>query len=406
MKRPNFTWFLGGTTLTNAAQWIQGVTLNWLIFDITSSGTILGLLNLVRSFATVGLAPIAGVAIDKIDRKKLLYVTSTWLLIITLAFGLALLGNPKIILLLFLFSFLGGVAQAISNPLRQTLVFSVLPRHLVPTGVALVQTGWAVMRSIGPALGGYLILWVGPAGNFFVQAGAYALVLLTILKLNLPFAQQETESTGSKDSLLEGWKYVKSHRDTRNFILMSMMLPLLIIPNFNALPPIYAKNVFNGGPDTLGLLLSAIGVGGIVGGIFVASLGKFKRRGLLQIIALLLISVAFFGVSLSTHLATTMIFMAIAGFCEIIFITSNTTLIQLSIPDEVRGRVMGIVTLRAGITPLGGVFAGFSADLIGPRYTTMVFAALIALIAIAILVSSPHIRNHTIEVDTHQEETS
>lgn len=400
LQDSNFAWYLGGTTLTNAAQWIQGVTLNWLIYDTTSSGTVLGLLNLVRSFATVGLAPVAGIAIDKINRRKLLFATSTWLFIITFAFGLAILNQPNLIWPLFAFSFLGGVAQAVSNPLRQTVVFSILPRHLIPNGVALVQTGWAVMRSIGPALGGYLILWVGPAGNFFVQAGAYVLVLMTLLKLQLPYEQQSsTSSKQSSEGMGAGFKYLVEHPQTLAFMLLSMMLPLLIIPNFNAMPPIYAKDVFNGGPDTLGWILSAVGVGGIIGGIFIASLGRFRRRGLLQIIALFMISGAFFGVSLSKQLWTSMLFMGIAGFCEIIFITSNTTLIQLAIPDEVRGRVMGIATLRSGLSPVGGVIAGLSADHLGPQHTTMAFASVIAIIALLLLIAAPSIRDHKIDID-------
>ena len=169
------------------------MTLSWLVYDLTSSGAMLGTLNLVRSIATVGLAPVAGVAIDRFPRRGLLYATSIWLFAISFAFGLVLLGNPAIVWPLFLFSFLGGIGQAVSMPLRQTVVFSVAPRSMAPSAVALVQTGWAVMRSIGPAIGGFLILWVGPAGNFFVQAGAYALVTLTIIKLHLPYEKPDVE---------------------------------------------------------------------------------------------------------------------------------------------------------------------------------------------------------------------
>jgi MFS family permease len=186
LRVPSFAWFLGGTTLSDAAQWIQQVTLSWLVYDLTSSGAMLGTLNLVRSAAMFGLAPIAGVAIDQLSHRKLLYATSAWLFAISFGFGMMLLGNPSVVWPLFLFSFLGGVGQAVSRPLRQTVVFSIVPKAMAPSAVALVQTGWAVMRSIGPAIGGFLLLWFGPAGNFFVQAGAYALVALTIFKLHLP----------------------------------------------------------------------------------------------------------------------------------------------------------------------------------------------------------------------------
>ncbi len=152
--------------------------------------------------------------------------------------------------------------------------------------MALVQTGWAVMRSLGPAIGGFLILWVGPHGNFFVQAGAYALVALSILKLNFPPERSHMSAGNTRNNFMEGLRYVAKEPTTRAFLLMGWVLPLFIIPNYSALPPIYAKDVFGGGPDTLGALLSAVGIGGIGGGFVSAALSRFERRGLIQIGAL------------------------------------------------------------------------------------------------------------------------
>lgn len=394
LRIPSFTWFLAGTTLSNAGQWIQQVTLSWLIYDITSSGAMLGTLNLVRSLATIGLAPVAGVAIDRFSQRKLLYIAALWLCAISVGFGVALLGNPQVVWPLFLFSFLGGIGQAVSMPLRQTVVFAVVPRHLAPTGVALVQTGWAVMRSLGPAFGGFLILWFGPAGNFFVQGLAYALVAVTVFKLTLPDDHVTTAKPKARGSLREGWDYVVSQPTTRAFVFMSWVLPLFIIPNFNALPPIYAKDVFGGGPDTLGILLSAVGVGGIVGGFVTASLGKQERRGVLQLVALLLLSLSLIGVALTTIFWLAVFCMGLAGFFEMIYLTTNMTLIQLSIPDELRGRVTGIVSLRSGLMPVGAFIAGIGADFVGPRVMTMLLAGIAGVIAILAYLLSPTIREY------------
>jgi MFS transporter, DHA1 family, staphyloferrin A biosynthesis exporter len=394
LRESNFAWFLSGTIFSNAAQWIQNVTLSWMIYDLTSSGAMLGTLNLVRSIATVGLAPLAGIAIDRLPRRGLLYAVSTWLFALSFAFGLVLVGNPILVWPLFLFSFLGGIGQAVSMPLRQTVVFSVAPRALMPSAVAIVQTGWAIMRSIGPAIGGFLILWVGPAGNFFVQAGAYALVALTIIKLRLPYENQDVAKAKSRGSSREGWAYIAANPTTQAFLLMSLLLPVLIIPNFNALPPIYAKDIYAGGPDTLGLLLSAIGIGGIAGGIVTTLLGKLERRGVLQLGSLLLLSLSLIGFAMSTKLQPALTYMILAGFFEMIFITTNSTLLQLSIPDSVRGRVMGIASLRSGLMPVGAFVAGIGADLIGPRPMTLIFSGLLIAITLIIFLTSPLIRNY------------
>lgn len=399
LRIPNFSWFLSGVSLTNAANWIQQVTLNWLVYEFSASGAMLGTLNLVRSIATVGLAPIAGVAIDRFSQRKLLHASNTWLLAISLGFGLAYLGKPGLVWPLFLFSFLGGIGQAFNTPLQQTVVISIIPKKMASSAISLVQTGWAVMRSIGPAIGGFLLIWFGPAGNFFIQAGAYALVAVTIFKLRLPVQEKVVETINSKVSFKEGWSYVVSHPTTLTFVLLSWVLPIFIIPNFNALPPIYAKDVFKGGPDTLGLLLSAIGIGGIIGGFFATSLGnrRFERRGLLQLGALFLLGLSLIAFAFSQVLWMGLICLSVAGFFEMIYITANMTSLQLSVPDEIRGRVMGIVSLRSGLTPVGAFIAGIGSDLVGPQMVTVILSGTAAVIALVVLIISPTIRNYRME---------
>ena len=394
LRHPNFAWFLLGTVLSNSAQWIQQVTLSWLVYELTSSGTMLGSLNLVRSIATIGLAPLSGVAIDRLPGRLLLSATNAWLFTISLIFGFVLMMNPTEIWPLFIFALLGGVAQALSMPLNQTLVFTLVPRAVTPSAVALVQTGWAVMRSIGPAIGGFLILWFGPAGNFFVQAIAYLLVALTLLKLHVPAQRVKVSGTSTLNSLREGLRYIAAERTTRAFILMGWVLPLFIIPIFSALPPIYAKDIFVGGPETLGVLLSAVGIGGIIGGFVSASLGQFERRGLIQLASLLLLSLSLMGFAISTHLWMALICFALAGFFEMIYLTTNQTLLQLSIPDELRGRVTGIVSLNAGLFPIGALIGGIGADLVGPRMITLILSSIAAAIAIVVYFASPTIRDY------------
>ena len=394
LRVPGFAWFLLGTTLSNSAQWIQQVTLSWLVYDLTSSGALLGTLNLVRSIATLGLAPVAGVAIDRFPRRALLYATNIWLFTISLVFGLLLVANPTALWPLFLFTFLGGVAQAVSMPLVQTMVFSLVPRPLAPSAVALVQTGWALMRSIGPALGGLLILWVGPAGNFFVQAVAYILVAFTIVKLNLPREPVSRATASARGGFREGWDYIVAEHTTRAFLFMGWVLPLFIIPSFSALPPIYAKDVFAGGPETLGALLSAVGIGGIAGGVVTASLGHLERRGLLQLAALFLLSLTLIGFALSSELWLALVFLVLAGFFEMIYLTTNQTLLQLSIPDALRGRVTGIVSLNAGLMPVGALIAGIGADLVGPQMITILLSGAAGAIAVIVFFASPTIRNY------------
>src|SRR5687768_16685547 len=176
---------------------------------------------------------------------------------------------------------MGGAAQAFDMPLRQTATFDLVPRALAPNAVALVQTGWSLMRSIGPTVGGVLILLFGPAGNFFVQATAHALIALSISRIAFPArpAAAAPSGSGAFANLGAGIAYVARQRTTRTFVLMGWVLPILIIPTFSALPPIYAKDVFRGGPEVLGLLMSSVAIGVIAGRLFTGPLLPYERRG-------------------------------------------------------------------------------------------------------------------------------
>ena len=298
----NFRWLLAGTTLGNAGQWLQQVTVSWLAYDITGSGTILGTVNLVRSVASLSMIPIAGLLIDRLNRRMLMLLTNGWLFIICLILGLALLFSQAHIAYLFVFSLLGGMAMAMNMPIRQVVVFDLVPRAYTPNAMALVQTGWSLMRSFGPAIGGFLILWFGPGGNFLFMSGAYALIAVTILQIQFPPRKSGVATSSPFQNIKEGLKYVAKERVTRTSMLMGTVLPLFIIPIFTILPPIYAKDVFSGESDVLGILLAFVGVGGIFGGIVTASLGRVERRGLVQLASLLLLSLSLIAFAYCTEL--------------------------------------------------------------------------------------------------------
>jgi MFS family permease len=145
----------------------------------------------------------------------------------------------------------------------------------------------------------------------------------------------------------------------------------------------------------LGFLMASVGVGGIAGGFVTASLGYLERRGLLQIASLFLLSLSLIGFAFSAILLISLALLAFAGFFEMVFLTTNQTLIQLSIPDKLRGRVTAVVNLNMALMPLGGLVAGVGSDLLGgPQIITIILAGIAAIIAFIVLLSSPTIRNY------------
>ena len=394
LKLHNFRLLLIGTTLSNAAQWIQQVTLGWLVFDLTGSGAMLGTMNVVRSIATVGLAPFSGYAIDRFSRRTLMLAINAWLLAGSTVLGLLMLAGHREVWFLFVFALYGGIGQTLDMPLRQTVVFVLVPRQLASNAVALIQTGWSIMRSAGPFAAGFLILWLGAGGNFLIQAALYALIAFNTLRITFPPNQASTMRRSVMGNVREGLVYVASQPVTRAFLVMGWMLPLLIVPVYVSLSPIYAKNVFHGGPEVLGLLVGCVGVGGIAGGLFTASISRVDRRGLVQIAALFLTALSLVGFALSADLWLAVFFLTLSGFFELIFLTGNQTLLQLSIPDELRGRITSITTLSAGLAPLGAFSAGAGSDLIGPRAITLILSGIAAAIAVVVYLFVPVVRDY------------
>ena len=396
LRISNFRFLLTGTVITNAAQFIQHVTLNWLVYNLTGSGAMLGYLNLTRAAASLGMVPIAGLLIDRLDRRKLMLIDNCWLFTITLTLGLLLIFGTSHLYYLFIFSFMGGLVQTIDNTLRQVVVFNLVPRRFTPNALALIQTGWGLMRSIGPAIGGFLILWFGPGGNFLVQAGAYVLVMISIYKIQFGKSITGTNHNSPLQNIREGVRYLVKSRATQTFMGMGFVLPLFIVPVFNVLTPIYAKDVFHGGPDTLGLIMAFTGVGGVLGGLFTASLlNRVERRGVIQLTALCILGSLLVGLAFMTTLWHALVLFVAVGFFEMIFLTTNQTLLQLSIPNHLRGRVTAVVNLGIALNPVGGLLAGVGSDLLGgPKPITFILASVAAGIAVLVFIASPTVRNY------------
>ena len=395
LRIPNFRLLLTGHILNQAGGWIQQMTVNWLVYSLTGSGAILGTISVIRATTSLGMIPISGVLIDRVNHRKIMLISNFWSFSITLGIGLILIFSHASISYLLIFVFLGGLTFTIDQTLRQVVIFDLVPRAITPNALALLITGGALMRSFGPAIGGFLIIWFGPGGNFLVQAGLYILIAITIILLRFPVQKSASVQGSPIQNIREGLTYIFKTRVTRVFILMGFILPLFTIPIVTILPPIYAVKVFHGGADVLGILLASIGIGGAVGGVVTASLSRVERRGLVQLFSLFLLSLSLIALAFSTELWVALLFLALSGFFEAIFLTTNQTLLQLSIPDELRGRVTSVIYLTAGLTPIGGLVAGFGSDLLGgPKMITIILAGIAASIAIIVFFVSPTVRNY------------
>jgi MFS family permease len=227
-----------------------------------------------------------------------------------------------------------------------------------------------------------------------LQACIYALIILTVIQLHFPPQKSVETETAVSSNFAQGLNHIIKNPPTRAFVFMGCILRFFIIPVFIVMPAVYAKDIFHGGPQTLGWLLSAIGFGGIIGGLVATSVIKADHRGRVELAAMALLGLSLAGFGFSTQLWMALLFFGLAGFFEMIFLINNQTLQQLSIPDDLRGRVNGIITLGSGLMPLGALVAGIGADMFGPRPTTALMGGAAAVITAIVFLVSPTIRDY------------
>jgi len=396
LRLPNFRLLWTGSVLAYSTQWITQVILSWLIYDLTGSGTILGAIVLIMSAASLCMLPMVGLLVDYFDRRKLLQFEIGCMLVLTLALGLVLVTGHSNVVYLFTFAFLCGLTGAIDQNLRQVLVFDLVPRNQTPGAMALNQTGWSVMRVLGPSMGGFLLIWCGAGGSFLVQAAIFLLISLTVLRMKVPERKRAPIQNSPMQNIKDGLSYLAREPVTRTFTLIGIVMPILVVPVFATLPAIYAVQVFGDGSGrVLGFLMASVGVGGVIGGIAITYLRRMERWGLIQLAAIFLVSLTFIAFALTSTLWIALILMVLSGFFEIIFLTINMTLIQLTIPDNLRSRVTAVISLTWIISPLGSLLAGAGADLFGnPTTITLLMAGAAGLIVIVIWLASPTVRNY------------
>jgi MFS family permease len=390
-----FLWL--GSAFQSAAMWIQLTTMGWLSYDLTGSGGLVGAVSSVGNLSTPFVAPFSGLASDRFSRNLVVAVSQALLFINAVALAAVITLDMLEVWHLFVFAIIGGTLNAFNQPARQTLVFDVVPRAVVPNAVALSNIAFSTMRTVGPMLGGGLIALFGPADNFLVQAFAYLCVAATALMIRVPKRPQAPRTAHFVRDVAEGYKWALSNPQTRILLLMLAIYPTFVIPLHNALMPIFAKDVFHEGPSALGLLLGALGAGGIVGGLFAASLNRVDRRGLLQLNAMFLCSLSQAGFALlgsmtgSVWLGVMMLFLA--GIGGAVFNTTNQTVVQLVAPDHLRGRITSVMQVQPLCMAIGTLSAGAAADIFGAVAVTVTINLMAFGMAFCVLLFSPRMRD-------------
>lgn len=378
--------------LMSAGQWIQQITLGWLLYDLTGSSVLLGALNGLRALPFLVSSPIAGVAADRMDRRKILINTQFVLLVTALGMGALVASGLLQVWHLFLFTLITGAAWAFNEPVRQTLVPNLVPKEDLMNAVALHSAGFNLTKVIGPALGGLLIALFGAAGNFFVQGLAYAGVLVTLYVMHVPPTPVQARQSSVVANLKEGFAYVWS-TPTVLALMVADLVPRIFAVPYQALMPVFQKDVLGVGPEGLGMLMAAPGVGAVLSTLLLASIAhSFRRKGLLVLGGLISLGVFLILFSRTTSFPLALVILVAVGGCQIMFMATVNAMVQMTVPDALRGRVMSLYMLDRGLMPAGSLMAGVTAHFIGAPATVSLMGLIVIVLAVLVAWRVPLIR--------------
>jgi MFS family permease len=405
LRHRNYRLFFAGQIVSLCGTFLTQVAMVWLVYSLTGSGRILGFTAFVGQVPSFLLGPFAGVWVDRLNKRKL--IVATQILAMTQSFALAALvfffqaHNNVVVSGLISLAFIQGLINAFDMPGRQAfLVEMVTSREDLANAIALNSTMVHAARLIGPALGGFLIHYVGPTLCFTLDGISYIGVIAALLAMRLrPVAPRRTTTSVWHD-LVEGFRYVWHFAPIRSMLILMALLSLTGMPAFSVLMPIFATALsgHRHGAETLGFLMASSASGALAGALYLASRRSVVGLGRVIAIAATIFGLMLIAFSLSHHLWLSMLIAPLAGCAMLINFASANTVLQTLVEDEKRGRVMSFFTMAfVGMTPWGNLLAGNAADWFGPGFvgaarTLQIAGALCVIAAISFTLKLPAIR--------------
>ncbi|HEY0035933.1 MAG TPA: MFS transporter, partial [Longimicrobium sp.] len=372
LRHPNYRLFFGGQGISLIGTWITRIAQSWLVYRLTGSAAMLGVVGFVSQLPTFLLAPVAGVWTDRLNRYRVLVVTQVAAMVQSFALAaLALTGTIQIWHVLVLGA-VQGVINAFDTPARQALLVDLIEdREDLPNAIALNSSMVNGARLIGPSIAGIVIAAVGEGWCFLADGVSYFAVIVSLLLMKISLKPRAPTHKRVTQELAEGFRYAFGFRPIRAVLILLALVSLMGMP-YTVLMPVVAAGTLHGGPHTLGFLMGASGVGALGGALYLAS-----RRSILGLGRVIPIASALFGAGLiafgmSRSVPLSMALMLVTGAGFMVQMASSNTILQSVVREEMRGRVMAFYTMAfMGTAPFGSLAAGALAARIGAPRTLM-----------------------------------
>ena len=369
----NYRLFFGGQSISLIGTWMQQIAMNWLVFRLTHSALLLGVVGFSSRIPTFLIAPLGGVLADRWNRHRLLVVTQALSMIQAMIFAFLVLSNLIAVWHIVLLSLFLGFINALDIPIRQAFVVDMIERREdLGNAIALNSSMVNGARLIGPSIAGMLIASLGEGLCFLLNGLSFIAVLWALLAMKMAPKRKEMQRSQFFQGLKEGFSYAFGFGPIRSLLLLLALVSLMGMP-YTVLMPIFAERILRGGPQAFGFLLGAAGVGALVGTFYLASRKTVLGLGRIVVVATLIFGVGLIGFSLSRLFWLSLTFMVLTGFGMIVQMASTNTILQTLAEEDKRGRVMSLYTMAfMGMVPFGSLLSGSLADRIGAPTTIMI----------------------------------
>jgi MFS family permease len=373
LRSRNYRLFFAGQGISLIGTWMTQLATIWLVYDLTKSPLMLGVVGFSSQIPSFFLAPLGGVFVDRFSRHRTLIGTQILAMVQSLALaGLALTGAIQVwhIIVLSLFQ---GFINAFDAPARQAFVPELVERREdLANAIAINSTMFNGARLIGPAIGGLLLAKVGAAYCFLIDGVSYIAVILALLAMRIKPIRNVGTNTNPLQKIKEGFEYAFGFPPIRAILFLSALVSFMGL-QYTVLVPIFAEEVFKGGAETLGYLMAASGVGALAGGIYLVTRKTVVGLGQVIVLAPATLGIGLIAFAFSRFLPLSLFAMLFVGLGTILQVAASNTVLQTIVEDDKRGRVMSFFSMSfLGVIPFGSLLGGVLANRIGAPNTLII----------------------------------
>ena len=385
LKYRNYRLLFFGTSLSHVGDFIQAMAQSWLVWTMTGSPFLLGVVGFCQALPRLLLGAVGGAFVDRVDRRRLLVSTQVLAMVQAFVFwALVYFSRIEFWHILVLVLFLGTV-NTVNQTARHSLINNLVPREDLMNAIALNSSMANLAKIIGPSLGGVLISIIGVAGCLFVNAVSFLTIIATLIVMEFPQIKGKVNVEAPFwQEVSEGYHFLLGQRRLFSIILLTYGIALVGTP-YSRFLPVFATDILHAGPSTFGLLLAAPGIGAVIAGLGIASFGRLRRRMHFVAMSVYAFSASLILFSFSRSLPLSILSLILVGASNIAIRAVANSVVQMETPPDLLGRMLSLYFMDKGFWSFGTLFIGSIAHVVGTPRAIAISGAACAAAATALL---------------------